>query len=147
MKSKLPAEPIRPIISELCENSLGAFSGFGRHTANDFLFLQAVFPGMPSHLLCKDDATFTEFVAAIERYLSSFTTSDFLRTIATVANSKNPFVFNETSNDKYLKHHVLLFRRKSAKVDSELFVRYCNAGLLDPDHVMGKSFSFSFGLF
>lgn len=137
VKPKLPPEPIRPIIREICNNSLGAFSGFGRHTANDFLFLQAIFPGMPSRLLCEDETTFNEFVSAIQRYLSSFTTAVFLKTITTVANSKNPFVFNETSNEKYMKHHLLIFRRKYAKVVPELLDRYCKAGLLDPEHVMG----------
>jgi hypothetical protein len=35
-----PPQPFRPIINEICANSLGAFSVFGRHTANDFLFLR-----------------------------------------------------------------------------------------------------------
>ena len=122
---------------------LGAFSGFGRHTANDFLFLQAIFPGMPSRLLCEDLATFNKFVTAIEQYLSSFTTSDFLKSI-TVANSINPFIFNETSNQNYMKRHILIFRRKCVRVDHELYVRYCKAGLFDPEHVMGLYLSFLF---
>jgi len=95
---------------------------------------------MPSRLLCENDATFSDFVTAIEHYLSSFTTDVFLRTIASVANSMNPFVFNQTSHEKYSEHHILVFRQKY----SELFVRYCNAGLLDPDHVMGTLFLFLF---
>lgn len=146
-KPKLPPQRFRPVIQEICHNSLGAFSGFGRHTANDFLFQQAIFPGIPSYLLCEDDATFDAFVAAIYAYLTSFTTPTFLNDVTSVANSTNPFSFNNTSNDKYTKHYILVFRRKYAKLDRDLYIRYCKAGLLDAEHVIGVSFSFLWTLF
>jgi hypothetical protein len=132
-----PPQPRRPIIKEICANSLGAFSGFGRHTANDFLFLHAIFPGMPSDLLCDDDNVFEDFVSALGAYLRSFTTERFYARVVNVANSVNPFAFSETSNDSYMKHHIQVFRRVKAKVEHSLYIRYCRLGYLDPDHIMG----------
>lgn len=132
-----PPQPFRPISREICANSLGAFSGFGRHTMNDFLFGEAIFPGMPSYLLCENDKVFEDFVSAIEEYLKSFATDEFYTTIVSVANSRNPFVFNEKSNDRYMKHHIKVFRRTQAKVNHDLYIRYCRLGYLDPNHTMG----------
>jgi len=134
-----PPQPFRPIGREICANSLGAFSGFGRHTMNDFLFGEAIFPGMPSYLLCEDDQRFEDFVSAIEAYLKSFTTDEFYNKIVSVTNSCNPFAFNDKSNEQYMKRHIMVFRRTWAKVNSDLYIRYCRLGYLDPDHTMGMS--------
>jgi hypothetical protein len=132
-----PLQPVRPIIKEICANSLGAFSGFGRHTANDFLFLQAIFPGMPSYDICENESIFESFVSAIHAYMASFTTNEFYKRIVSVANSDNPFVFNEQSNNQYMKRHLLVFRRVKVEVGRDLYIRYCKLGYLDPDHTMG----------
>ena len=97
-------------------NLFGTFSRFSRHTANDLLFLQAIFSGMPSHLLREDDATFT---TAIHSYLTTFTTAMFFNHVASVVTSKNPFSF-KTSNDKYMKHYLLVFRLIYVKLDRDL---------------------------
>lgn len=82
---------------------------------------------------------FAAFTIAVHAYLMTFTTETFFNNVASVVNSKNPFCFNETSNDKYMKHYILVFRRIYAKLDRDLYVHYCKAGLLDPEHTMGKS--------
>jgi hypothetical protein len=105
-----PPQPCRPIIKEICNNSLGAFSGFGRHTSNDFLFNEAIFPGMPSYLLCEDDEVFSDFISAIEAYLKSYTTDEYYQRVVSVTNSTNPFSFNESSNSNYMKRYILVFR-------------------------------------
>jgi hypothetical protein len=133
-------QPCRPIIREICSNSLGAFSGFGRHTANDFLYTQAVFPGMPSYLLCEDDEVFNNFVSAIEAYIKSYATDEYYKRVVSVANSVNPFAFNESSNAYYMKRYILIFRRTKAKVGRNLYIRYCRLGYLDPNHTMGTFF-------
>jgi hypothetical protein len=135
----LPPQPFRPIIKEICANAFGAFSGFGRHTANDFLFLHAIFPGMPAYLLCENKEVFEHFSFQIYAYLKSFNTNKFYARIVSVTNSDNPFAFNEESNEQYMKHHILVFRRVKAKVDRQLYIRYCELGYLDPDHTMGMS--------
>lgn len=134
----LPPEPIRPIVKELCTNSLGAFSGFGRHLSNDFLHLQLIFPGTPSRFICEKDEVFEDFAKGIERYLTSFTTDKFLDSVTSVANTDNPFAFNETSNTIYMQQHIHVFRRKKAKVPRTLYITYCEKGLLDPSHTIGK---------
>jgi hypothetical protein len=133
----LPHEPIRPIIKELCTNSLGAFSGFGRHLANDFLYLQTIFPGTPSRFICEEDDVFTKFADSVELYLGSFTKENFLNSVTTVANSDNPFTFNERSNRIYMQQHILVFRRTRAFVPRKLYISYCRKGLIDPDHTIG----------
>jgi hypothetical protein len=134
----LPPEPIRPIIKELCTNSLGAFSGFGRHLANDFLHLQSIFPGTPSRIICEKDEVFEDFSASVQKYLTSFTTTKFLASVTSTTNSNNPFVFNEESNRVYMQSHILVFRRRRAMVPRGLYITYCRMGLLDPDHTIGK---------
>lgn len=133
-------QPCRPIIREICSNSLGAFSGFGRHTANDFLYTQAIFLGMPSYLLCEDDEVFNNFVSAIEAYIKSYATNEYYKRVVSVANSVNPFAFNESSNAYYMKRYILVFRRTKAKVGHNLYIRYCRLGYLDPNHTMGTFF-------
>ena len=132
-----PSQPFRPIIKKICANSLGAFSGFGRHTANDFLFLQAIFPGMPSYLICKNSQTFEGFISAIKSYMVSFTSEKFYRRIVSVTNSDNLFAFNEESNNHYMKSYLLVFCRVKVDVNCDLYIRYCKLGYLDPDHIMG----------
>jgi len=131
---------MRPIIKEICSNSMGAFSGFGCHTANDFLFTLAIFPGMPSRLICEDEAKFQSFKNAISEYLTSFATAAFLTNVASVTNSDNPFKFNETSNTKYMGHYILVFRRIRAMVGEGLYIKYCKEGLHDPAHTIGTPF-------
>jgi len=133
-------QPCRPIIREICANSLGAFSGFGRHTANDFLFTQAIFPGMPSYLLCEDDEVFNDFVSAIEAYIKSYATDEYFKRVVCVPNSVNPFAFSESSNAYYMKRYILVFRRAKTKVGRNLYIRYCRLGYLDPNHTMGNFF-------
>ena len=55
-----------------------------------------------------------------------------------MTNSNNPFKFNESSNEKYMRSQILVFRRTFARVERELFVDYCTTGLLDPNHTIGK---------
>lgn len=130
----------------MCGNTLGAFSGFGRHTVNDFLFQEAIFPGTPSYLLCQDDEVFERFVESLEGYLKSFDHDSFYKRTVSITNSTNPFAFNEKSNDQYMKHHILIFRRTTAKVDRELYERYCRAGLLDSDHTIGTLYLYIYML-
>lgn len=78
---EFPAQKLRPIIKEICNNSLGAFSRFGRHCANDFLFQMAIFPGTPSHIICSDDQLFQAFEDHIYQYLLQFTTREFFNQV------------------------------------------------------------------
>ncbi|KAF8204136.1 hypothetical protein BJ912DRAFT_841585, partial [Pholiota molesta] len=139
----IPIPRARPIIKEIATNSLGAFSGFGRHLANDFLFLYCFFPGTPSYVICSDDKEFQRLEDSIYEYLSHFTTDEFLRKISMATNTDNPFAFNETSNDVYMRTEMHVFRRTWVNVPVELYDDYSRRGLLDPEHVIGESLSFS----
>ena len=127
------------IIHEICTNSLGAFSGFGRHLANDFLFTMALFPGTPSYEICSDDEHFAEFEAQIYNYLSQFSTKKFFDRVTSfsVASANNPFAFQERANQKYMKHYILVFRRERAMVSIDLYDKYLKLGLLDENHIIG----------
>jgi hypothetical protein len=137
-----PKPPLRPIIHEICSNSLGAFSGFGRHLANDFLFGMLLFPGMPSYEICSNDALFMEFEDGIHEYLLQFRTDDFFKAVTRigVANSDNPFAFQQRANDDYMRLYILVFRRVQAKVPIPLYQKYIERGLLDEKHTIGVSF-------
>lgn len=93
---------------------------------------------MPSRLICQDDSLFDKFATLVEQYLKYFTTENFLNSVTGIANSDNPFTFNETSNTMYMQRHIFVFRRTNAKVDRDLYIDYCKQGLLDPNHTIGK---------
>jgi hypothetical protein len=120
-------------------NALGAFSGFGRHLANDFLFTMALFPGTPAHEICSNNELFGEFEEQIHEYLAQFTTTDFFNKVTSigVANSDNPFAFQENANQEYMRTYILVFRRVKAKVPLALYEKYHERGLLDQGHVIG----------
>jgi hypothetical protein len=65
--------PMRPIIKEMINNSGGAFSGFGRHLVNDFLFNAEIHPGTLAIYIFGDNETFAELSKSIPEYLEHFT--------------------------------------------------------------------------
>lgn len=134
----LPTPPLRPIIKEIASNALGAFSGFGRHTSNDFLFLVGIFPATPAHIICSDDARFKAFEEDIYKYLKTFTEPKFLDPVTIVANSQNPFAFSESANEAYMTQHMHVFRRTAANTPMDLYKKYLQQGLLDPKHTIGE---------
>ncbi|PPQ97364.1 hypothetical protein CVT26_006596 [Gymnopilus dilepis] len=137
---EIPPQRLRPIIKEICSNSLNCFSGFGRHLANDFLHEYAIFPGTPSYIICSDESEFIRFQNAIQEFLGRFRATEFLKEIASVPNHPNHFVFNEVSNRLYMHKYITVFRRQECKVTKEVFARLCSRGLLDPDHIIGEPY-------
>lgn len=131
---------MRPIIKEMYNNSGGAFSGFGRHLVNDFLFNAAIHPGTPAISICEDDETFAELLEGIPEYLERFTVAQFYKTMASscVSGRENPFEFNEDSNRHYMQHYIDVFRRCSVQVPKELYMKYLKKGLLDSRHTIGE---------
>jgi hypothetical protein len=135
-----PKPPLRAIIHEICNNSLGAFSGFGRHTANDFLFNLVLFPGMPSYEICSNDEQFQEFEEAIHNYHLQFSTDEFFDAVTCVgiSHAENPFAFQERANKDYMSRYILVFRRIQAMVPISLYQKYVEHGLLDDKHTIGQ---------
>lgn len=50
----------------------------------------------------------------------------------------NPFIFDDRANRRYMRHHIHVFRRQCAIVPRNLFQKYCDLGLLDPEHTIGQ---------
>ncbi|RDB27826.1 hypothetical protein Hypma_002116 [Hypsizygus marmoreus] len=111
-----PAAPAHYLIKDICRNSHRAFSGLGRHTANDLLFRLGLFPGMPCYVLCLDGTAYRQFKAGIFAYLSEFRSPQFLKRVSSTPNSLNPFTFNDNSHEKYLSRHIDVFRRTKVRV-------------------------------
>ena len=90
---------MRPIIKEMLNNSGGAFSGFGHHLVNDFLFNVAIHPGTLAISISENNGTFAKLLEGIPEYLELFTMSHFYKTMESscVTGRKNPFEFNEDS--------------------------------------------------
>lgn len=132
-----PKPPTRSIIHEICSNKFGAFAGFGRHTANDFLYLAATFPGTPAHIICQDSERYEKFKDLIYTYQSQFSDPAFYRLVSTSPNTNNPFAFNENSNRLYMERYIKVFQRTTAFVPNALYNQYQTQGLLDPDHIIG----------
>ncbi|KAF8808875.1 hypothetical protein BYT27DRAFT_7222717 [Phlegmacium glaucopus] len=97
------------IIHEICTNKSEAFAGFGRHTANDFLYLATMFPGTPAHIICQDSKHYEKFKDLIYTYQSQFSDPELHRLVSTSPNINNPFAFNENSNTLYMERYVKVF--------------------------------------
>lgn len=126
----------------MAKNAHNAFSGLGRHCINDLLHLAAIFPGTPSWVICKDPELFYHLKELIYTYIAQYSKSKFLKRVATTCNSRNPFEFNEKSNKEYISSHIHVFRRVKVRVEKELYNRYVNSGLLDPEHTIGEKILF-----
>ena len=113
---------MRPIIKEMLNNSGGAFSGFGHHLVNDFLFNVAIHPGTLAISISENNETFARLLEGIPEYLELFTMSHFYKTMESscVTGRKNPFEFNEDSNQNYMQHYIDVFWCCSVKVPKEL---------------------------
>lgn len=110
-----PILPVRPIIKDICRNSHRAFSGLGRHCANDLLYHLALHPGTPSYIICLDIKLYVRFKNAIYIFLARFISPNaFLLRSATRPNTTNPFDFNKKSNDDYMSSYIDVFRRVKA---------------------------------
>ena len=118
---------------------MSAFSGFGRHLSNDFLYEYPLHPATPSHIITSDPAKFERLETLIFQYLNRFREKQFLKRVATVPNDDNPFCFNENSNNAYMTSYVTVFRRMKTNVKSSLYLEYCKQGLFDSNHVIGSS--------
>lgn len=141
---KVRREPIRPvgsIIKEMSSNTSNAFSGYGRHCINDFLYQLAIFPGTPPYIICEDEGRYQEFKTELHEYMFEFSKDEFLDETATVPRKSdgNPFVFNDRSNRVYTSKYIDVFRRTSKLVPREKYNRYLRAGLFDKEHTIGQS--------
>lgn len=101
----------RPIIKDIGRNSHHAFSGLGRHCANDLLFTLALHPGTPCHIICTNDVLYQNLKEGIFNFLSMFDTPTFHKRTATIPNTLNPFTFNDLSNESYISSYIYVFRR------------------------------------
>ncbi|KII82931.1 hypothetical protein PLICRDRAFT_120079, partial [Plicaturopsis crispa FD-325 SS-3] len=128
-----PPEPLAPntsIIVDMCGNTGGAFSGLGRHTANDLLYLLAIFPGMPYHVICSSNTLFATLKSGIAEYMDQLTKSSFLDDVS-------------GSNDRYISGYIDVFRRtkgRSLNSVKDLYNFYMKEGLFDPDHTIGQPY-------
>lgn len=95
----------------MCDNEGLAFSGLGRHCANDLLHRLEIYPGTPSFVICEDNDTYNRLKQGIYDFLKRFKSPTFLASVATTPNTMNPFEFNAISNEKYISSYIDVFRR------------------------------------
>ncbi|CAA7258815.1 unnamed protein product [Cyclocybe aegerita] len=72
--------------------------------------------------------------------MAQFRQDEFLKTVGTIANTNNPFAFNEHSNTIYLTKWVWVFRRTTAIVPTRIYNQYLELGLLDEGHTIGSPY-------
>ncbi|TFK79759.1 hypothetical protein K466DRAFT_505057, partial [Polyporus arcularius HHB13444] len=113
------------------------FNGLGKHTANDFLHLLGLWPGMPTRLLCSDEALFDRFLDVLVGYMSLWSSDRFLEVVAPPANHPNPFAFNYRSHRDYISKFVHVYRKSFVTVSSQSYNHLVSAGMLDPSHTIG----------
>lgn len=120
----------------LCNNAI-AFSGIGKHLANDLLYEMALFPSMPVSIICHSDSLFSKLKVTLRRYMAQWLDPYFLETCAGVPSSCNPLEYNDKASRKYMQDRVLVFRKAEVCVPAALFNQYIREGLLDPEHTIG----------
>ncbi|RDB22952.1 hypothetical protein Hypma_009804 [Hypsizygus marmoreus] len=135
-----PLPPTRCLIKDMGRNSCLAFSGFGRHTANDFLYRLGLFPGTPCYEICKDPDAYRKLKEGIHAYFSEFQSSRFLKRVSSTTNSQNPFAFNKKSHKDYLSSHIDVFRRVSVLMKKDTYNAYAKQGLFDESHTIGEPY-------
>lgn len=102
----------------MARNVHGAFAGLGRHCINDLLYQAAIFPGTPSYVICLNLTIYHHLKDMISRYIAGFSSQKFLKGVVSVQNTRNPFAFNEKSNQKYFSSYIDVFRRTKVCLSS-----------------------------
>ncbi|PIL30146.1 hypothetical protein GSI_07724 [Ganoderma sinense ZZ0214-1] len=139
--STSPPDTNASLVKELCHNQ-AVFNGFGKHLACDFLHEQCLWPGMPLHALCADDALFLAFKEGIVEYMQRWMSQDYWHDCLGCYNLDRPFAHNRNSDQRYLGRHVQVFRKAfAADMPAELYNKYVERGLLNPDHVIGQPYT------
>jgi hypothetical protein len=133
------ADADRAVIDTMCDALALCFSGFGRHTANDFLYSQALFPGTPARVICEDAGLYERFKRGIGEYMAIAISEDFRKRVCGTPNSTNPFAYNYIAAANYYSSYLWVFRKKWVQVPRDLYNRYVCDGLLDPEHIIGES--------
>lgn len=110
-KDNPPKQSKATILTDMARNIFECFAGFGRHTINDFLFLAGIFPGTPSWYICEDNDRYLAFFHALVSYLARYEEPEFLKGAVSIANTENPFDFNDYSHVAYLAAYIFIFRR------------------------------------
>ncbi|RPD59027.1 hypothetical protein L226DRAFT_436751, partial [Lentinus tigrinus ALCF2SS1-7] len=131
-----------PLFVSLCKVQT-VFNGLGKHTANDFLHLLGLWPGMPTIDLCSDEATFTRFLSVLVPYMGLWSSDRFLQLVAPPANHPNPFAFNYRSHRNYISNYVHVYRKSFVHVSPQFYNQLLVAGLLDPSHTISNEYDSS----
>ena len=128
----------KAIVDILCDTNVLAYSGFGRHCANDFLHLMGIYSGATRtfHLWFRWDLR--KWKREIASYMATWRSTKFLRLTASICNTKNPFAFNYTSCVNYFGMYLKVFRHCVVRVPRELYNMMVRQGLLDQNHIIGK---------
>lgn len=121
-------------------NQTEVFISFGKHTVEDFIHEQELFPGTPAYHICRSKKEYSKFKQGCEDYMRTWVSPKFLNGCSGIPNSPNPFAYNYKSAENYLGGYMKVFRHRSTWVDRGKYNRMLLAGLLDPEHVIGTSF-------
>ena len=128
------------LVKELCHNQV-VFNGFGKHLAVDFLHEQWLWLGMPPYALCASDALFRSFREGVVAYTRGWTSQEYWHDCLGCYSLERPFAHNRTSDRWYMNKYVQVFQKAFATdMPAEMYKRYVEWGLLDPEHVIGTLF-------
>lgn len=130
------------IAKHMSGNNIPAFISFGKHTLDDFLHGQELFPGTPAFDICHSKKKYEIFKQGCIDYMATWVSPKFLAGCSGISNSSNPFAYNHKSEKYYLGTYLKVFRRKQVWVPREQYNRMLLAGLLDPQHIVGAWWCF-----
>ncbi|KAH9934595.1 hypothetical protein B0H21DRAFT_699318 [Amylocystis lapponica] len=124
-----------PLVHALCENQQ-IFNGFGKHTAHDLLHLVAVWPGIPSAVLCHDDSLYFCLKKELVVYAALWVSQEYRYSVCSASQSPNPLRFNYQSDRAYINRYVKVYRKWYVDVPKALHDHLVNQGLLNVDHII-----------
>ncbi|KAM5541689.1 hypothetical protein V8D89_004670 [Ganoderma adspersum] len=97
---------------------------------------------MPPHALCASNALFLAFKEGIGVYMQRWALQEYWHDCLGCYSLDRPFAHNRTSDQRYLNKYMQVFQKAFAMdMPTELYNRYVEWGLLDPDHVIGQPYT------
>ena len=130
------------LLKELCLRQ-AFFNGLGKHTASNFLFSLALWPGTPPVVICQDNQLFEWFADALQQYMEIWVGDDFRRECLSAPNLESPFAFNRWADLRYVRRYLWVFRKAEINMSVEQYNMYSSLGLFDRNHIIGERYLYS----
>lgn len=138
------SKPTQSLTDHLCNNQ-SIFSGFGAHTAADFLFQLSIHPAAPAWVVCDHDNQYAEFRSHMVNFMAQWISEEFLRHCACSTNSENPLAFNYRAHRMYMSRYVNVHNLSAVNIPFPQYIVMLLNGMLDGEHILGEWYIYCSG--